>query len=110
MTALGKKLADILEGKFGVGAEFSAHLLPVFERIAEQRPSAEEWEQLLRGVAQAYHATRRQETRTLDEVDRLAGPVVSELKKMDESLKVLSVHLERLRQAMSAPPESRFLH
>jgi len=110
MTVFGKKLADILEGEFGVGSEFLGHLIPVFERIAEQRPTADEWEDLLQGVAAAYHAAKRRELQTHDEIKVLAAQVVSELKKMDESVKVLGVYLERLRQTTKDLPESRLVH
>ena len=38
------------------------------------------------------------------------GQFVSELKKIDESLKVVGVFLERLRSQLGAPDEERTLH
>lgn len=110
MTAFRKKLATILEGKFGVSSDFLEHLLPILERIAEQRPTAEEWEEMLQAVSAAYRTSVSQESRTLEEVNAIAAQVSSELRKMDESLKVLGAYLDRVRQTMSSPPESRLLH
>ena len=110
MSAFRKKLAAILQGKFGVGAEFLGHMLPIFDRIAEQRPSAEEWEEMLQAVSAAYHSTVAQEARTVDEVNAIAAQVSTELRKMDESLKVLGAYLDRVQKTMSSPPEPRLLH
>ncbi len=42
--------------------------------------------------------------------DASVGQVVSELRKMDESLKVLGVCLDRLRQQMRVPTRPPMLH
>ncbi len=110
MTDFGKKLAAILEGKFGVDGDFLAHLIPVFERLSELQPNAEQWEELLEGVAAAYHSSKRRELKSRDEIHLLASQIVSELKKMDESLKVLGVYVQRLRKTSSIAQEPRLLH
>ena len=106
MTAFSKKLMQILETRFGVGEEFSDHLTPLLDSFGSREPSAEECEELLVNLASAYQASRRAGLQSRHEVNALVGQVVSELRKMDESLKVLGVCLERLRQQtrVSRPP------
>jgi hypothetical protein len=107
-----KKLIQELESRFGVRPEFSGHLIPVLERVAEQKPSAGEWEEVLKGVAQAYHTSSdaTAEVDALKEVCALMGQFSTELKKLDESLKVLGAYLGRIQQRMTAPAGSRVLH
>ena len=38
---------QVLEERFGVRREFAGHLMPLFEKLAAQQPSVEEWDQLL---------------------------------------------------------------
>jgi hypothetical protein len=40
----------------------------------------------------------------------LVGQFVTEMKKIDESLKVVTVFLDRLRQQLGAPEATRVLH
>ena len=110
MTAFSKKLVQILEARFGVGHEFSDHLAPLLESFGARQPSAEECEELLVNLASAYQASRRVGLQFVDEVNVLVGQVVSELRKMDESLKVLGVCLVRLRQQMKVPSRPPMLH
>ena len=67
-------------------------------------------EELLVNLASAYQASRRVGLQSVDEVNVLVGQVVSELRKMDESLKVLGVCLDRLRKQMKVPPRPPMLH
>ncbi len=110
MTAFSKKLMQILETRFGVGEEFSDHLTPLLESFGSREPSAEECEELLVNLASAYQASRRAGLQSLHEVNALIGQVVSELRKMDESLKVLGVCLERLREQTRVPTRPPVLH
>lgn len=105
-----KKLMQILETRFGVGPEFSDHLTPLLERFASKEPSAEECEELLVKLASAYQASRRAGLQSAHEVNVLVSQVASELRKMDESLKVLSVCLQRLRQNVETPRRKALLH
>jgi hypothetical protein len=110
MTAFSKKLMQILETRFGVGPEFSDHLGPLLERFGSRQPSAEECEELLVNLASAYQASRVAGLQSLREVNVLVGQVESEVKKMDEALKVLGVCIERLRQQMKVPSRPHVLH
>ena len=110
MTAFSKKLMQILETRFGVGPEFSDHLAPLLEYFASKQPSAEECEELLVNLASAYQASRRAGLQSFQEANVLVSQVTSEFKKMDESLKVLSVYLERLRYSLERPEQPGTLH
>ncbi len=110
MSPVTKQWLHLLETRFGVGPEFASHLLPVLERFAEQEPSAAEREKILRGVAAAYRSCQVVQTDSVDEVKLLLTQFVTELKKLDETLKVLGVYLERVRQRISRPSPRRMLH
>jgi len=110
MTAFSKKLMQILETRFGVGPEFSDHLAPLLERFGSRQPSAEECEELLVNLASAYQASRMAGLQSIHEVSVLVGQVETEVKKMDEALKVLGVCIERLRQQMKVPSRPHVLH
>ncbi len=107
-----KKLIRELETRFGVRPEFSGHLIPVLKRVAEQKPSAGEWEEVLKGVAQAYRTSSESATEVdaLNEVSALTDQFSTELKKLDESLKVLTAYLERIQRRMAQPSGLRVLH
>jgi hypothetical protein len=96
-----------LEQRFGVRAEFSQRLLPLLRRLAAREPSEGEWAEVLRAVADAYSSALplRMATPTLDETLRLFSQFTVELRKMDESLKVLAACLARVRSQVrrSAP-------
>ena len=109
MSAYRSKLVQLMEGNFGVHPEFMERLGPVLDRIADTRPSAREWEEMLRAFAAAYDAGRRSDVDTVDETRVLIHSFVSELKKMDESLKVLAAFLERMREEADRSDE-RVLH
>jgi hypothetical protein len=109
MKELRQKLAEVLAEKFGVGREFTAHLMPLLEAVARARPDAHDWEQVLGCVAAAYRS-RSEELDSLDETRVLVRQFVTELKRMDESLKVLGVYLERLRDTLANPAQARTLH
>ncbi len=114
MSSATKKWRRLLEERFGVQSEFAAHLEPLLERIEALAPASEERDQLLHGVAAAYRSTRvlRRRQRAEGDVRVLVEEFQGEIRKMDESLKVMSVYLERLQQRMRLPnpPAERLLH
>ena len=95
-------------------SEFAENLEPLLERIEALGPAPEERDQLLHGVAAAYRSTRvlRRRQRAESDVRVLVEEFQGEIRKMDESLKVMSVYLERLQQRMRlpTPPAERLLH
>jgi len=109
MKEFRQKLENVLVAKFGVGREFTAHLMPLLEAIARTRPKAEDWERTLACIGAAYRS-RSEELDALDETRALVGQFVAELKRVDESLKVLGVYLERLRDTLAKPAQPRTLH
>ena len=93
-----------LERRFGVRAEFARCLLPLLEPLVRNCEDATERESMLHAVAAAYRSTTPESSsgeRTAAELQLLCGQFLSELRKMDESLKVLSVVLQRVRQQMA---------
>ena len=114
MSSLTKKWRLLLEERHGVQSEFSGHLEPLLERIALLEPTPEEWDELLHGVAAAYRSTsvlRRRRSAGSD-VRVIVDEFLGEIRKMDESLKVMGVYLSRLQQRMRLPtsPPERLLH
>ncbi len=106
-----KKWRWELEHRFGIDPELCSQLAPVLERIAMQELTAEESEALLKGVADVLQSARgRDEDRPEGEVRALLGEFLSEIKKVDESVKVLSVYLERLNQRVEPAKSVRVLH
>jgi hypothetical protein len=103
-----KKFMETLEDHYGVPREFAIPLIPMLERVAAQEPSADEWTLVLGGVARAYRASQGESE--LDEACGLIGQFSAELKKLDESLKVLTVYLERVRHHLHPSLGSRIVH
>lgn len=103
-----KKLMEMLEDRYGVPREFATPLIPMLERVASQEPSLDEWTLVLGGVARAYRASQGEGD--VDEVCGLMNQFSSELRKLDESLKVLSVYLERVRHQLHPSLGSRLIH
>lgn len=110
MSPFHKKIIEVLEGRYGVSPGFAEQFVPLFEQVAQNRPSSDDWEQLMECVASAYRTLPQVEEKALHEAHVLVGQFVSELKKIDESLKVVSVFLDRLRRQLGAPEVSRVLH
>ena len=112
MSSTAKKWRQVLEERYGVQPEFAGHLLPLLERLAVQQPTVTEWERMLHGVAAAYRIGRCEgrPRGTEDESHVLVDDFLLELRKMDESLKVLSVFLERLRDRIRVASSERLLH
>ena len=110
MSPFHKKIVEVLEGRYGVSPVFAEQFVPLFDQVAQRRPSSDDWEQLMECVAAAYRALPQVEDKALGEAQVLVGQFVTELKKIDESLKVVSVFLERLRQQLGAPEATRVIH
>ena len=96
MSPFHKKIVELL-GKDG------AHPVPTLQHL-------DDWEQLMECVAAAYRAVPQVEDKALHEAQVLVGQFVTEMKKIDESLKVVTVFLDRLRQQLGAPEAARVLH
>ena len=110
MSPAAKKWLHVLEAEFGVGPEFSGHLMPFLEWFADQQPNAAERKKLLMGIAAAYRSCQEVQTDSVEEVRLLLSEFVTELKKLDETLKVLGVYLERVRQRIKRPGLRRVIH
>ena len=124
MYMQAKRLMDVLEDRFGVPREFAAPLLPMLERVASRDPSSEEWLGVLEGIAGAYRVSgasgvsvppreEGQDEAAEGEVDEVCGLMrqfSDELRKLDESLKVLTAYLERVHQQLHPSLGSRLLH
>ncbi len=110
MSPEAKRWLYVLEARFGVSPKFSSHLLPVLEPLAAQQRSAEEREKVLKGVAAAYRSCQELQTDSVDEARFLLTQFVTELQKLDETLKVLGVYLERVRERIKHPTQRRVIH
>ena len=110
MSPFHRKIVELLEGRYGVSPAFAEQFVPVFEQVAQNRPTSEDWESLMECLAAAYRTLPQVEDKTLAEAQVLVGQFVGELKKIDESLKVVGVFLERLRSQLGAPDEERTVH
>lgn len=106
-----QKWLAVLRRDYGIADETAAHLSPVLERMARLRPSDDEWAYLVHALASAQRSAASSERRSRRETRVLVDSFLTELRKMDESLKVLGVFLERLRQRVdSVTPPARVLH
>ena len=115
MPSVVRKWLQVLEERYGVRREFAGHLMPLLERLSQQQPSVEEWDRLLHGVAAAYRtgAADAPEGGSGAEAGALVEQFCDEMRKMDESLKVLTACLQRLEREVklpNAPPCAPFLH
>lgn len=110
MSPFHRKIVELLEGRYGVSPAFAEQFVPVFEQVAAKKPTSEDWESLMECLAAAYRTLPQVEDKTLAEAQVLVGQFVAELKKIDESLKVVGVFLERLRTQLGTPDEEHTLH
>jgi hypothetical protein len=108
MARSAEKLLALLEERLGARPELSDPLRGLLHRIGSGSLSAGEWDALLRGLAEAFRAGHQAGVEARDEVHVLASELGSELRKVDESLKVLGVYLERIRDRLR-PPTPRVL-
>ena len=109
MKEIQRKVEELLAARHGVDREFTALLAPLLAAFADTQPTSGEWERALEGVVQAWEL-RSEEIESLDETRVLIRHFVSELKRMDETLKVLAVYLERMRDRLQDSGRSRTLH
>jgi hypothetical protein len=110
MSPPHKKLLELLEQRYGLRAEVAAPLLPVLDRCLERDSAAPQWDELLEGLAVACRAVAEPGREAADEVRVLVGDFLAELRKIDESLKVVSAFLARIRQHLQSPALLRTLH
>jgi hypothetical protein len=103
MARPAEKLLALLEERIGVRPELSEAVRGLLDRVASGSPTPGEWDALLRGIADSYRAGHRAGVEARDEVHLLATELGSELRKIDESLKVLGVYLERIRSRLRPP-------
>jgi hypothetical protein len=101
-----------LEVRFGVTAEFAQRMLPLLRTLAAHCPSDAEWTASLAAVAAAYWAAAPASTAgaALDESLRIFSQFNIELRKMDESLKVLAACLSRVRSQLRRPGPGDRVH
>jgi hypothetical protein len=88
-----------LERRYGVRPDFSRRLLPLLRSAAARSPTTAEWSAVLLVVADAYGTAVAADAQApaVDETLRMLSLFNAELRKMDESLKVLSACLARVR-------------
>jgi len=110
MSPFHRKIVELLEGRYGVSPAFAEQFVPVFEQVAQSHPSSDDWEALMACLASAYRSLPAVEDKTLHEAQVLVGQFVGELQKIDESLKVIGVFLDRLRAQLGTIEVSRTLH
>jgi hypothetical protein len=110
MSTSAKKLVRLLEARFGIQPELAGHLAPILERFVEQDLTPDEWEEVLGSLAAAYQLCREPRLAANEEVRVLVNDFLTEFRKIDESLKVLSVYLERIRRRLDAPRMRRTVH
>jgi hypothetical protein len=104
MARSADKLLALLEEQFGVRPEDSDPLRAMLDRIDPGSLEGGDYDAFLRGVAEAYRAGHQAGVLAREEVHVLASELGSELRKIDESLKVLGVYLERIRGRLRPPP------
>lgn len=105
MALSAEKLVEVLEERYGVRSEFTDALRPLLARFASEERSPEEWDALLGGLAEAHRACHGAAEGGDQEVRVLIHEVGIEMRKIDESVKVLSAYLDRLRARVSPPAE-----
>ena len=110
MSPFHRKIVELLEDRYGVSPAFAEQFVPVFEQVAQSRPTSDDWEALMECLASAYRTLPSVEDKTLHEAQMLVGQFVSELQKIDESLKVVGAFLARLRNQLQTPELTRTLH
>jgi hypothetical protein len=102
-------MRQLLEAQYGIDRGFTGHLTPLLERFAASEPTAEDWGHFVQGLVSAYRAAQRQNGPP-DEVKVLLGDVATELRKIEESIKVLSVYLLRIHRSVEGDVSERMIH
>jgi hypothetical protein len=91
-------MREVLQEDYGVDPGFTDPLVPLLERFAEAAPSPQEWQDLVQGLVAAYRASQKSSPEPREEVNVLLHDAGAELRKLDESLKVLRVYLLRMKR------------
>jgi hypothetical protein len=110
MSPHHKKLLELLEQRYGVRPELAGPLLPVLDRYLQRDASGPQWDELLEGLAVACRAASEPGREAVDEVRVLVGDFLAEMRKIDESLKVVNAFVARIRQHLQSPALLRTLH
>jgi hypothetical protein len=100
----------VLEARYGVDASFTSHLAPLLERFEASAPSAEERDHLVRSLVAAYRHRGGDGAPSADELQALIEDAAAEFRKIDESLKVLTVYLLRIRRSLRPEDSNRVVH
>ena len=105
------KLLEPLEPQFGVSRSLSSRLTPLLERCEVSGMRDAELNEVLGSIASAYSRASTA-PREATEPDRSTGVLVeefwAELRKMDESLRVMAAFVARMREQLegTGAPES----
>ena len=111
MTKKTRELMRVLSEEFGVDADFAEQLTPLLDLCAEHQDTAEGRAAILGCVAGAFRRSQGVATTGVrEEVGVLIREFRAELRKVDESLKVLLAFLSRIRKHVDPPPSSRTVH
>ncbi len=110
MSRSTRKMRELLQEQYGVDPGFTDPLVPLLERFAETAPSPQEWEDLVQGLVVAYRASQDTPAEPREEVQVLLQDAGAELRKLDESLKVLRVYLLRIQRTLKRGFFRRVLH
>jgi hypothetical protein len=110
MPRSARSLLQPVESALAEPANSAKPVLPVLERVARRKLTPEEKAAVLHEIAAAYQEWRRDELEANREVHTLLGEFLTEVRKIDESLKVLGVYLERIRRRLQGAVGSRSLH
>jgi len=101
-----------LERQYGVDPGFARRLAPLLECLVDQPLGDSQRSALFKAIAATYQSTlpRESNPEPLDEVRLLVGQFIGELRKMEESVKVLGAMLQRVREQMTPAPVTRIVH
>jgi hypothetical protein len=103
-------MRQVLEAQYGLDSGFTGHLTPLLERFAASGPSTEDWEHLVQALVAAYRTCQRTPLTPRDEARVLLQDVAGELRKIEESLKVLSAYFVRIQSSLRGGGRRRVLH
>ena len=101
-----------LEVRYGVQPEFTRRLSPILECLAGHALGDHARADLFAAIAASYRRSLAREPRrdSLEEVRLLVTQFITELRKMEESLKVLDVMLQRVRAQVEPATRPRLLN
>lgn len=102
-----------LVARFGVAEGFVQGLAPLLDRCDLSELSASARDEVLGALAAVYHGAEDAARKTVDpgqEAVVLVDELRSELRKMDESLKVLGAFVAKLRKQIEPPAQRRLFH